>query len=72
VTSIAHQLGYFETIASVDIFTSLPARIAAVTLEQVAEAARAMLTESNRTVAWFDPLPIGAAASEGSASALRG
>ena len=33
VTNIAHQLGYFETIASVDVFTALPARIAAVTLE---------------------------------------
>ena len=31
VTNIAHQLGYFETIASVDLFTSLPQRIAAVT-----------------------------------------
>ena len=36
VTNIAHQLGYFETIASVDVFTTAPARIAAVTLEEVA------------------------------------
>lgn len=55
VTNIAHQLGYFETIASVDVFTGAPARIAAVTVEQVGEVARAMLAASNRTVGWFDP-----------------
>jgi zinc protease len=59
VTNIAHQLGYYETIASVDLFTSAPARIAAVTLEQVAAAARSILTPGNRTVGWFVPLPVG-------------
>ena len=59
VTNIAHQLGYFETIASVDLFTSAPARIAAVTLEEVAAAARAVLPPSNRTIGWFEPLPVG-------------
>jgi zinc protease len=58
VTNIAHQLGYFETVASVDFFSTLPARIAAVTTEGVAAAARAVLQPSNRTVGWFDPLPI--------------
>ena len=55
VSNIAHQLGYFQTIGSVDLFTSLPARIAAVTLDQVAAAARATFAASNRTVGWFDP-----------------
>jgi zinc protease len=55
VTNIAHQLGYFETIGGVDLFTAAPARIAAVTVEQVATAARATLTPTNRTVGWFDP-----------------
>jgi zinc protease len=55
VTNIAHQLGYFETIASVDVFTHLPSRIVAVTVEQVAAAARAMLASSNRTIGWFEP-----------------
>jgi zinc protease len=59
VTNIAHQLGYFETVASVDFFSTLPARIAAVTVEEVAAAAPAVLQPSNRTVGWFDPLPIG-------------
>jgi len=59
VTNIAHQLGYFETIASVDVFNALPLRIAAVSREAVAEAARSVLAPSNRTVGWFEPLPIG-------------
>ena len=59
VTNIAHQLGYFETIGSVDLFTALPQRIAAVTPEQVAAAAAAVLLPSNRTIGWFEPLPVG-------------
>jgi zinc protease len=59
VTNIAHQLGYFATIASVDVITGAPARIAAVSIDEVAAAARDVLTESNRTVGWFDPLPVG-------------
>jgi zinc protease len=58
VTNIAHQLGYFETIAGVDVFTGLVGNIDAVTLEQVAEAAQTILVESNRTVGWFDPVPV--------------
>jgi zinc protease len=55
VTNIAHQLGYFETIASVDVFATLDARIAAVTREAVAVAAAAILPALNRTIGWFDP-----------------
>jgi zinc protease len=55
VTNIAHQLGYFETIANVDVFRDLMPRIAAVTLEQVAAVARTVFRASNRTVGWFDP-----------------
>jgi len=58
VTNIAHQLGYFETIASVDVFTTLPSRIAAVTIAEVADAARSVLAPSNRTVGWYEPLPV--------------
>jgi zinc protease len=59
ITNIAHQLGYFETVAGVAAFTELGARLDAVTMEQVAGVARSLLTEANRTVGWFDPLPIG-------------
>jgi zinc protease len=55
VTNIAHQLGYFETIASVDLFTALPAQIAAATVEQAAAAAAAVFVPSNRTIGWFVP-----------------
>ena len=44
--------------AGVDVFTNFRPRIATVTLEEVADAARAILMESNRTVGWFDPLPV--------------
>jgi len=55
VTNIAHQLGYYETIGSVDLFAEAPERIAAVTLDEIATAARAILAPSNRTVGWFEP-----------------
>ena len=58
VTNIAHQLGYFDTIASVGLFKSLPERIAAVTLDEVSAAARTLLSDANRTIGWFDPLPL--------------
>jgi len=57
VTNIAHQLGYFQTVASVDLFLSLGRRIDGVTREQVSEAAARHLRPSNRTTGWFVPLP---------------
>jgi zinc protease len=56
ITNIAHQLGFFETIGSLDAFFEMPSRIAAATLDGVAAAARAVLSSSNRTIGWFDPL----------------
>jgi zinc protease len=58
VTNIAHQLGYYETIASIDLFSTAPSRIAAVTLEEVAAAARVVISAANRTVGWFEALPV--------------
>jgi len=57
VTNIAHQLGYFETIGGVDLFVDAPARIAAVSVEEAADAARRVFAQSNRTIGWFDPPP---------------
>ena len=57
VTNIAHQLGYFDTIANVGLYASLPARIAAVTVDEAGAGARTLLHDANRTVGWFDPLP---------------
>src|SRR6266853_738432 len=58
VTNLAHQLGYYETIASVDVFRDLVPRIAAGTLVEVAAVARSVFSASNRTIGWFEPLPI--------------
>lgn len=58
VTSVAHQLGYFETIASVDTFLELPARIAATTVDEVNAAAAAIFRPANRTIGRFEPQPI--------------
>jgi zinc protease len=57
ITNIAHQLGYFETIASWRFFPAISERIEAVTLEQVAAAAADRLKAANRTVGWFVPNP---------------
>ena len=55
ISNIAHQLGYFETIASWKVFASLASSIEAVTLEQVNAAAQACLVPSNRTIGTFVP-----------------
>jgi zinc protease len=56
VTHIAHQLGYFETIASVEASHTLLSRVMAVTLDDVARVARRYLQASGRTAGWFDPV----------------
>jgi zinc protease len=55
VSNIAHQLGFFETIASWRYFPSITRQIDAVTLEDVAKVAATRLTASNRIVARFEP-----------------
>jgi zinc protease len=54
VTNIAHQIGYFHTIADVSLYHRLWGSIAAVRLEDVARVA-ARLSSVNRTVGWFQP-----------------
>jgi zinc protease len=57
ISNIAHQLGYFETIASWRLVPALRERIDAVTVQQVGEAAAARFKTTNRTIGWFDPQP---------------
>jgi zinc protease len=57
ISNVAHQLGFFETIASWRFFPSISDRIQAVTLDDVARVAAARLTASNRVIGRFDPLP---------------
>jgi len=59
ITNIAHQIGYFETIASVHVLDELRPAISSVRLDEVADAARAVLAPANRTTGWFEPLPPG-------------
>jgi zinc protease len=59
ITNIAHQLGYFETIASWRWLESLHTAIESVTADQVRAAAFERLKSTNRTIGWFEPVPIG-------------
>ena len=58
ITNVGHQLGYFETIANWRICETLRERIDVVTLDHVNAAAVERLKPHNRTVAWFDPVPL--------------
>ena len=56
VTNVAHQLGYFETVAGPGYLERLRACIEAVTPEQVWDVARRRLGSATRTVGAFRPL----------------
>ena len=55
VTNLGHQLGYFQTVANLDVYRDAQARIAAVTRDQVDGAAKKYLRSDRRTVGWFKP-----------------
>jgi zinc protease len=55
VTNIAHQLGYFQTIANVDLYRNFVEALDAVTLENVARAATQYLAPAQQTIGWFQP-----------------
>ena len=55
VSNIAHQLGFFETIATWRYFPAIGSRIEAVTLDEVAKVAAARLVSSNRVIGRFEP-----------------
>jgi zinc protease len=61
VTNLAHQLGYFDTIATWRMAASIVADIDAVTVSEVNEAAARYLRPSNRTIGWFEPSRAGGA-----------
>ena len=60
VTNLGHQLGFFETVASVDLFRTAPQSISAVTKDQVDGVAQKYLRTDQRTVGWFRPTTGGA------------
>src|SRR5205823_4872164 len=55
VTNLGHQLGFFQTIANVDLYENAPRAIAAVTKDDVDRVARTYLRSDRRTVGWFKP-----------------
>jgi zinc protease len=55
VTNIAHQAGYFHTIGALEAYDALPARLAAVTADDVRRVAGACLRPAVRTVGYFRP-----------------
>ena len=61
VTNIAHQIGYFHTLGDVDLYHGLEARLASVTLEDVARVARVRLAPARKTVGCFQPVDDGPA-----------
>ncbi|MDO8793291.1 MAG: pitrilysin family protein [Vicinamibacterales bacterium] len=59
VTNLAHQLGYFETVASWRLLGDLLDRTQAVTVDEVNRVATTRLETRRRTVGWFEPLESG-------------
>lgn len=59
VTDLAHQLGYFATIARWQDWLSASDRLQAVTIDAVHAAAKRYLDPDNRTIGIFEPVPAG-------------
>jgi len=55
VTNLGHQLGYFETVATAELYRNAARRIAAVTQDEVDRVAKKYLRSDRRTVGWFKP-----------------
>jgi zinc protease len=56
VTNLAHQLGYFETVAGSGFYPRLLKSIESVTVDQVRDVARRRFTRNSRTIGTFRPL----------------
>ena len=55
ITQIAHQLGYYATIASLEDLDALPARVASTPADEVRRVAATVLGAETRTVGWVVP-----------------
>ena len=55
VTNVAHQVGYFDTIAGPGYLDAIAERVAAVTAADVAQVAARRLVPEARTIGWFRP-----------------
>ena len=72
VTNIAHQLGFFQTVAGLELYATLFHRIAEVTLDQVAQVAGKYLASANRTAGWFEPQPPGSGTAANDVTGVAG
>ena len=57
VSSQAYMLGFLESVHTANMYDEALERLAAVTPDDVRRVARTYLTERNRTVGWFIPVP---------------
>ena len=55
VTNLGHQLGYFQTVATLDVYKDAATCIGAVTEADVNRVAKKYLRTDQRTVGWFNP-----------------
>jgi zinc protease len=69
VTNLAHQLGYYDTIYDYHYLETFPARVEAVTAEDIQRAMRTYFVKENRTVGWLVPTGEGEAPGGGEAAA---
>ena len=64
VTDVAHQLGYFATIARWQEWGEALVRLSVVTREAVHDAAKSVLAADNRTVGIYEPTAEGVSRAE--------
>ena len=69
VTNLAHQIGYYNTICDYQYLETFPAKVDAVTAQDVQRVVRTYFVKENRTVGWLVPTGEGEAAGGGDAAA---
>jgi zinc protease len=55
VANLGHQLGYFQTVADLDVYQDAPNKIAAVRQDEVERVAKKYLRREQCTAGWFKP-----------------
>ena len=69
VTNLAHQIGYYNTICDYQYLETFPAKVDAVTAQDVQRVVRTYFVKENRTVGWLVPTGEGEGAGGGEAAA---
>ncbi len=58
VTNLAHQIGYFETVATFEVCRAARSRVEAVTVDDTGRVAQRRFQSRDRTVGRFEPQPL--------------